>query len=71
MCDYKDPTYFEHEHVEDIDPLWQTADVDQKVLDSARGLWERSVQQNLRDAVSSANASQNSTYLALTDIGVD
>ena len=37
---------------EDLDLTWQAADVEQKVLDNARSLWDRSVQQNIHDAVS-------------------
>lgn len=36
---------------EDWDLSWQAADVEQKVLENARQLWQRSVQQNIRDAV--------------------
>ena len=39
--------------LEDYSLSWQASEIEQKVLDSARCLWERSVQQNIRDAVRS------------------
>lgn len=44
-------SYFAIDGTDDFDILWQAVDVEQRVLDDARVLWKRNVQQNLRDAV--------------------
>ena len=52
MTEYGSHTLSSTEQLEDCSLSWQASEVEQKVLDSARCLWERSVQQNIRDAVS-------------------